>query len=562
MRYLRLFALLLCGCYASHDLESGAGTMHLISSLASGVAGAENGTVSMVLRGTSTPATYYTDFEGTSSATATNVALDQYGGKVMFVNALVTVTVRNSGGSIVRQFTDGVSAPAVEVRSASFNGAAYSGGAVAPGNPTTLQSVLDKWATSAGTTDFKVDINGTPTNLESAFAAVAGLRYFVVTDPAYGAVGDGVTNDLAAFQAAINAANAAGGGVVFVPRGSFLLNGTLTSYATVALLGADRFTSLLFVASSSASLTTGAQFTSISNLTITANAADYTGSLFSATTTSICYLSNVSITGAISGSIFTATTLASIEARDSTFSTRVTGYVVNQAAASMGASFYDCSLTASSSEAASGTMVVANVVKIFNTTVTILNNGSAGTKTIISAPASVTASGLSVGNIGGTAALTVFSSSSVRETGTYTTAGSGTMTLYAASIGLTTSQLGSRILKTANVSADTDPVVIPSLNNRHVQARVTTTAGWAGNCQVELGRAPRGVDIILSFWNDTAGAVTFEWSTNVSIAAATTFAVAADSFRTFHLVSGDNDPTSTTQEWFLVSDVAGAEVVE
>lgn len=70
------------------------------------------------------------------------------------------------------------------------------------------------------------------------------------------------------------------------------------------------------------------------------------------------------------------------------------------------------------------------------------------------------------------------------------------------------------------------------------------------------------MDIILSFWNDTAGAVTFEWSTNVSIAAATTFAVAADSFRTFHLVSGDNDPTSTTQEWFLVSDVAGAEVVE
>lgn len=45
-----------------------------------------------------------------------------------------------------------------------------------------------------------------------------------VKNPAYGAVGDGVTDDYTAFQNAIAAVEAAGGGTVYVPAGTYYLN--------------------------------------------------------------------------------------------------------------------------------------------------------------------------------------------------------------------------------------------------------------------------------------------------------------------------------------------------
>src|SRR5690349_18405659 len=46
----------------------------------------------------------------------------------------------------------------------------------------------------------------------------------------FGAAGDGVTDDQPAIQAAIDAAGVAGGGTVWIPRGTYLL----TSYEVVA----------------------------------------------------------------------------------------------------------------------------------------------------------------------------------------------------------------------------------------------------------------------------------------------------------------------------------------
>ena len=67
-------------------------------------------------------------------------------------------------------------------------------------------------------------------------AAAASLdSYFNVRD--YGALGNGATDDTAAFQAALNAAAAAGGGIVFAPRGIYRLNNPIKIGDNVTLEG-------------------------------------------------------------------------------------------------------------------------------------------------------------------------------------------------------------------------------------------------------------------------------------------------------------------------------------
>src|SRR3990167_4899355 len=59
--------------------------------------------------------------------------------------------------------------------------------------------------------------------------------WFNVMDSDYGAVGDGVTDDTAAIQAAATAANAAGGGSVFFPAGVYLLSSPIDASSFVAV---------------------------------------------------------------------------------------------------------------------------------------------------------------------------------------------------------------------------------------------------------------------------------------------------------------------------------------
>lgn len=227
--------------------------MHLIESLVAGIRGAENGTVSLFRRGTSQGLTWYSDFEATQGYTTT-VLLDANGAAVVYISELATVIVDDSDGIELRRFVAGVSASAVEVISDSFTGVDYVTGASGVSKPTTLAAVLDLWNDSAGTSNFKATVGGASKAITSALAGSA--LYFNVKDTAYGAVGDGATDDTSAIQAAVNAAAAAGGGTVFFPSGTYRTTSTITVGATVSLLGNGPSASVILLDHATASIIT------------------------------------------------------------------------------------------------------------------------------------------------------------------------------------------------------------------------------------------------------------------------------------------------------------------
>lgn len=219
--------------------------MNLLSSLNSGFPAAANGTAKIFIRGSSTRATVYGDFEAsTSDSSGADLALDAYGSREVYVNQLVDVEVYDEDGVLIRDYTDGYSSPNVELISPAFTGTDYVTAISAVSEPTTVQAVLDRWITNAGAPDWKVLLNGVSTTMLNAFGALSGL-VFNVKSPAYGAVGDGVTNDQSAIQAALAAAVAAGGGIVFFPKGTYLTTTAMEWDTRVALVGAGPAVSVI-----------------------------------------------------------------------------------------------------------------------------------------------------------------------------------------------------------------------------------------------------------------------------------------------------------------------------
>jgi hypothetical protein len=198
-------------------------TATLIAPLAAGINGAASGTAEFYERGTTTPVNVYSNADATA-VIGQSATLDANGGLEAYATVPLFIRVRSSAGAVVRQFTTVTGDSDVDVSSPSFTGLLPSGSQGA-GGVVDLNSVLDKWFTSAGTTDFKILRTGqtTPQSMVSAFASVAASNqpFFIVTS--YGAVGDGATINDAAFKAAHDAAVAAGGGIVVVPAGTYVL---------------------------------------------------------------------------------------------------------------------------------------------------------------------------------------------------------------------------------------------------------------------------------------------------------------------------------------------------
>lgn len=253
--------------------------MHLIQTLAAGVNGAENGTATITIRGTTTNATYYTAFDGGDGGTTGTLTLDSNGGAVVYVDQLVDVVVADSSGTTVRTFTEMVGSANVEVKSQSFTGTHYDTAASAASNPTTLLAVLDKWRDNAGNTaddiDWKVDVGGTATTVATV---AASTEDFIFNVKAYGATGDGSTDDTTNIQTCLDAADTKSGAIVYFPRGTYRTTAALTVGRRISLMGANHEESVItYDAASNASILvfdeSNTHSVFLSDMTITASQA-------------------------------------------------------------------------------------------------------------------------------------------------------------------------------------------------------------------------------------------------------------------------------------------------
>jgi hypothetical protein len=265
--------------------------MQLVGALTSGIRGAENGTASLFVRGTSAKASYWLDFEATLQVTSgADLQLDANGSVEVYVNQPVDIVARDAGGTTVRSFTDGGGAGAVEVVSQSFTGVDYASGATAAQEPTTLSAIMNLWLTNAGAIDWKVLVGSTATTLRSFASSVGGL-YINVKDSAYGATGNGVSDDTAAIQAALTAASTNGATVVF-PPGTYLVSAALLCTCGTSLLGTGGRSAttikLSHATANTLSVTANAgKLTSISGLTFSLATANSGYQLTSATATDV-----------------------------------------------------------------------------------------------------------------------------------------------------------------------------------------------------------------------------------------------------------------------------------
>ena len=90
-----------------------------------------------------------------------------------------------------------------------------------------------------------IDATPGPVDLKGSIRIKGPEPHYSITHPDFGAVGDDATDNLTAIQAAIDAADAAGGGVVFFPPGIFRFSGQLDHEPNVTLRGAGRGISIL-----------------------------------------------------------------------------------------------------------------------------------------------------------------------------------------------------------------------------------------------------------------------------------------------------------------------------
>ncbi len=242
-------------------------TLQLVQALQSGLVHPTTGVVLASAKcrfydlGTLTPQTVYSDAAGATPITQPLVLTAGGVGTVYAANPCRCIVKSADDLTTIYDITavNGSAPSTMFVTSTSFNGGAQ----------TTLQAILDNVDNSFGGTDWKVKTGTTSRNLSTVISEIE------ITPQDYGALGDGATDDAAAFTA-LAAAQASTGRPVYIPKGVYIMSSGVVFGSNTVIRGAGIGTELRGTGGAMTCLTVGT-FSIVEALKIT-HATTSTGS--------------------------------------------------------------------------------------------------------------------------------------------------------------------------------------------------------------------------------------------------------------------------------------------
>lgn len=177
---------------------------------------------------TNTQVTVYSDEDGLIAVTQP-VTLDASGRAAVYTRVPCRVAVLDAAGASVQlqDRANTVTAAQVEIENAVATGTDLTTGSQVAGGRTDLNTFLSNLLDSFGAPDGQVMVGGSAQNLQDAIGASASL-FYNVKSTSYGAVGNDSAEDSGAIQAAVDAAQNAGGGVVVIPPGTYKVSTTIS----------------------------------------------------------------------------------------------------------------------------------------------------------------------------------------------------------------------------------------------------------------------------------------------------------------------------------------------
>lgn len=113
---------------------------------------------------------------------------------------------------------------------------------------------------ATGTLNWDVPLNAALNDLQGQ---ITTLQNNALSVKDYGAKGDGTTDDRAAIQAAINACSAAGGGTVYLPRGTYKITAALVLANKVIIQGAGNISTTIYQTTTTANGITGSTLNNV-----------------------------------------------------------------------------------------------------------------------------------------------------------------------------------------------------------------------------------------------------------------------------------------------------------